>query len=45
VDEVVQKIDGAEPWSGMDVAVSRETRVLFNASVAISVGMGTSIRF
>jgi hypothetical protein len=29
----------------MDIAVSRDTRALFNASVAISVGAGTSIRF
>jgi hypothetical protein len=40
-----QKTDGAKTWSGMDVAVSRDTRVLFNALVAISVGTGTSIRF
>jgi hypothetical protein len=29
----------------MDVAVSKDTRALFNASVAISVSTGTSIRF
>jgi hypothetical protein len=29
----------------MDIAASRDTRALFNASVAISVGAGTSIRF
>jgi hypothetical protein len=40
-----QKADGAKPWSGMDVAISRDMRVLFNASVTISVSTGMSIRF
>jgi hypothetical protein len=40
-----QKAEGARPWRGMDIAVSRDTRGLFNASVAISVGAGTLIRF
>jgi hypothetical protein len=32
-------------WSGLDLAVSDASRALFNASVIVSVGVGTSVKF
>jgi hypothetical protein len=38
-------MDSAKPWCGLDLSVSVDCRALFNASVSISVGSGTSIKF
>jgi hypothetical protein len=40
-----QRMGDAKPWSGLDIAVSKDTRALFNASVSVSVGDGSSILF
>jgi hypothetical protein len=39
------KTDLARPWHGLDVAVSKDSRALFQASVHISVGAGSGVLF
>jgi hypothetical protein len=41
----LQKTDPAKPWSGLDLQVSAASRDLFNASVSIIVGSGTTVAF
>jgi hypothetical protein len=41
----LQRTDVTKPWSGLDLAVSAASRALFNASVVVSVGAGTSVKF
>jgi hypothetical protein len=41
----LENIDVSKPWSGLELAMSRDTRALFNTSVAISIGAGTAVKF
>jgi hypothetical protein len=41
----LQKTDASKPWSGLDLAVSDDSRALFNAPVSISIGTGASVKF
>jgi hypothetical protein len=39
----LRKTDLSKPWSGLNLEVSAASRDLFNASVSISIGAGTSV--
>jgi hypothetical protein len=41
----LEKTDVSKPWSGLELVVSRDTRALFKASIAISIGAGTTVKF
>ncbi|KAM0916419.1 hypothetical protein ACQ4PT_010202 [Festuca glaucescens] len=41
----LQKTDASNPWSGLDLEASHDARDLFNASVQITIGDGSSILF
>ncbi|KAM0860223.1 hypothetical protein ACQ4PT_046687 [Festuca glaucescens] len=40
-----QKTDTSKPWSGLDLEASSDARGLFNASVHITIGDGSSVLF